>query len=282
MEFTNPRTEALIEDWPGIARGFFGVPGEPLRNLDNTNRYPDDIVGQIHNDGLIIGGAFWDLRLNTDLATAQYLHHYAMYGLPDDLNTGIAFSEWFIEVLVADDDDGNISNGTPNFVAINDAFNQHSIGTNFFMLSSFTHTQLEDTDDTLNAFQVDFHIESYGFTGGDPESLFVHYTVDNFQTLVDVEATDLGSGDYQADIPAQPAGSFVRYYITVLDPLGDVTLWFPENNGTYDFLVGFTTILFDDLEEETGWTVGAPDDNATTGIWERADPEETVFGNTVS
>jgi len=276
---------ALIEDWPEQGRGFFG-PGTFVNNLDNTNRYPDDISGEVHNDGLIISGAFWDLRLNTDLVTAQYLHHYAMYGLPDDPNNGIAFSEWFIEVLVADDDDGNISNGTPNFAAINDAFNQHSIGTNFFMLSSFTHTQLEDTDDTLNAFQVDFHIESFGFTGGDPDSLFVHYTVDNFQTLVDVEATDLGSGDYQADIPAQPAGSFVRYYITVLDPLGDVTLWFPANNGTYDFLVGFKQIFFDDLEDNAGydtlWTVNPDgDDDATGGIWELADPfpVHVSFGN---
>jgi len=273
-------------DWPEVGRGLFG-PGSFLRDLDNTNRYPDDISGQIHNDGLIIGGAFWDLRLNTDLATAQYLHHYAMYGIPDDPNTGIAFSEWFIEVLVADDDDGNISNGTPNFAAINDAFNQHGIGTSLFMLLSFSHTPLEDTDDTLNNYQVDFHIESIGFTGGDPDSLFVHYTVDNFQTLVDVEATNLGSGDYQADIPAQPTGSFVRYYITVHDPLGDVTLWLPANNGAYNFLVGFNQIFFDDLEDNTGsdtlWTVNPDgDDDATTGIWELADPQPVFVGGILS
>ena len=31
-------------------------------------------------------------------------------------------------------------------------------------------------------------------------------------------------------------------------------------------------LRFDDLEQDTGWAVGWPDDDATTGIWERGDP----------
>jgi hypothetical protein len=34
---------------------------------------------------------------------------------------------------------------------------------------------------------------------------------------------------------------------------------------------------FDDAEAENGWTLGAPDDNATTGLWVRADPVGTVY-----
>jgi Zn-dependent metalloprotease len=40
---------ALIEDDPRVGRGFFGA-GTVLRNLINTNRYPDDISGEVHYD----------------------------------------------------------------------------------------------------------------------------------------------------------------------------------------------------------------------------------------
>jgi len=268
---------ALIEDDPGVGRGFFGA-GSVLRNLVNTNRYPDDISGEVHYDGLIIGGAFWDLRQLTSLQTAHNLAHFSKWGLPDDANTGIAFSEWFVEVLVTDDDDGDISNGTPNFTAINNAFNAHGIGTSMFMNLSYAHTPLEDTQDTTNTYNADFHLEGIGIIGGIPDSVILHYSTDNFQNSNTIQTTDLGSGNYQALIPAQSAGSIVRYYLTAFDPLGSVTLRFPSNN-SYSFLVGFNQFELDELEVESGWTVGAPDDNASTGIWERTDPQATSLGS---
>ena len=275
---------ALIEDWPGVGRGFFGVPGQPLRNLDNTNSYPDDISGEVHHDGLIIGGAFWDLRLNTDLVTAQYLHHYAMYGTPDDFNTGIAYGEWFLETVIVDDDDGDLSNGTPNFTEIADAFNAHGIGTALFMSFSFSHTPVEDTQDTLNAYPVNFHLEGIGVGGTEPDSVFLHYSLDNFQTIGDVPATLISPGEYRADIPAQSIGSIVRYNFTAYDPIANIHITIPSSlpfGNAYVFLVGFQSELLDELEVASGWQVGAPSDDATTGIWELADPEQydcTYFG----
>lgn len=268
---------AMIEDDSRVGRGFTGV-GSVLRNLNNTNRYPDDIVGESHEDGLIIGGAFWDLRVATSLETAQKLSHFAKWGTPDDPNTGIAFSEWFIEVLIADDDDGNLNNGTPNFTAINNAFNAHGIGSSLFLFLSFAHTPVEDTQDTLNTYPVNFHLQGFGVSGGSPDSLYVHYSLDGFQTVLDLPAAQLLNNDYQAEIPPQAKGSIVEYFITAHDPLGNVNVRFP-GNGAYGFLVGFNQALLDELEVESGWVAGAPDDNATTGIWERADPVATSVGS---
>jgi hypothetical protein len=39
-------------------------------------------------------------------------------------------------------------------------------------------------------------------------------------------------------------------------------------------------LFFDDFEEDTGWTVGAPGDIATVGIWARSDPEATISNGT--
>ena len=179
-----------------------------------------------------------------------------------------------MEVLVADDDDGDISNGTPHFNEINQAFNNHGIGSILFLTLSFSHTPLDDTQDTLNVYPVIFDISGISA----PDSVTVHYSTDNLQTVIALPTTEITTGTYQADIPPQSAGSIVDYFITVLDPLSNMTLRFPAN-GTYSFLVGYNQVLLDELENESGWTVGAPDDNATTGVWDRDDPEPTFVGN---
>ena len=274
---------AMIEDDPRIGRGFFG-PGSHLRNVQNTNRYPDDVSGDPHITGLILAGAFWDIRLSTDLATARYLSHFAKHGLPDDLNDGIAFSEWFVETLVADDDDGDLSNGTPHFTQIVEAFNQHGIGTTLFMLLSFAHTPLPDTQLTTGHYNVNFDLSGAPLPGSQPDSVQVIYSVDNFQTAVAVNAIPAFQGQFHAEIPAQPAGTIVQYYISARDPISQTVLTFPAGApaaGTYTFLVGFNRMLLDEMETPSGWRVGAPDDNATTGIWERADPQQTTVGGVV-
>lgn len=265
-------SSAMMEDTPHIGWGFFG-PGTFLRNLNNNNTYPDDITGEPHHDGLIIAGALWDLRVATSLETFRYLSHFAKYGLPDDLDTGIAFSEWYLEVLVADDDDGDLSNGTPHFTEINNAFSAHGIGSSLFFTFSFSHTPLPDTQDTLNAYPAQITI---GVPGLEVDSVHLHFTTDNFQSVQSTPAVATGLNQFQADIPAQPAGSIVKYYFTALNPLENVHITLPPGapfDNSYQFLVGFQTELLDEMEVESGWRVGAPDDNATTGIWERGDPE---------
>jgi hypothetical protein len=43
---------------------------------------------------------------------------------------------------------------------------------------------------------------------------------------------------------------------------------------------GETTVEFDDdFETDLGWVVGVPDDDASTGIWERGDPDGTWWGD---
>jgi hypothetical protein len=42
-------------------------------------------------------------------------------------------------------------------------------------------------------------------------------------------------------------------------------------------MTGIQTVFADDFETDHGWTVGAPGDAATTGIWVRADPVGTTY-----
>ena len=68
-----------------------------------------------------------DVRRAIGLERTAKLYHMSMYGTPDAASLGIALADYFIEFLVADDDDGDLSNGTPNSEAIITAFNAHGI-----------------------------------------------------------------------------------------------------------------------------------------------------------
>ena len=117
----------MIENSPVFAPGFFG-PGTSTRNLTSFKKYPNDVdPNSPHLTGLILSGAFWDLKERTSPELVIRLAHFAKYGAPDGVEVGQVFKDWFIEVLVADDDDNDLSNGTPHFEDINWAFERHGI-----------------------------------------------------------------------------------------------------------------------------------------------------------
>lgn len=86
-----------------------------------------------------------------------------------------------------------------------------------------------------------------------------------------VTMADLGNGQFSGDLPAAPCGSTPEYFVSFDDAacgFASSPSYFPE--------VGVETIVFtDDFESANGWSVGAPGDSATTGVWERANPQST-------
>jgi hypothetical protein len=262
---------ALLMDEPTIGSGVMG-PGTSWRTLANVWRWPEDQSGDPHDTGLIIGGAFWDLRQSLGLSLATQLSHFAKYGGPDDPDDGIAMSEYFLETLVADDDDGNLANGTPHLAQINAAFDAHGIGTGWFL--SITHTPLADQP-AGGPYAVSAHVAYDGPFGAlDPASPTLHYSIDG-APFTALSMTPSGPpGDYTASLPAA-AGAIVRYWISAADVSGG-TQTTPRSapaRQVYTFLTGaVTTLLVHDQESDAGWTVGAPGDAATTGLWLRADP----------
>lgn len=111
-----------ITDEPLIGEGDL-VIGEPyMRNMDNALKYPDDLAGEVHDDGRIVGGAFWDLRVALGSTLASNLIHYSRY------NGGTNFFDYYEDVLLTDDTNGNINDGTPHQTAIVQSFANHGIG----------------------------------------------------------------------------------------------------------------------------------------------------------
>jgi hypothetical protein len=122
---------AQITGDPKMGRGFFYTDA-PLRDLDpdgKENRWPDDI-GEIHKTGIIFGGTFWDLRkaLIAELGDSEGIRVTEQLYI-GALRRSISIPTSLIEVLAADDDDGNLANGTPHECSIRDAYGRHGLRT---------------------------------------------------------------------------------------------------------------------------------------------------------
>jgi MYXO-CTERM domain-containing protein len=119
---------ATVSNDPGMGRGFFNS-NSPLRHLDNRNYvWPDDIDSDTHQTGLIFGGAMWDLRKKlVEIMGAEDGRAYADRLLYAAMQRASDISVTYVEILAADDDDGDLTNGTTNFCTIVDAFALHGL-----------------------------------------------------------------------------------------------------------------------------------------------------------
>lgn len=95
---------------------------------------------------------------------------------------------------------------------------------------------------------------------------------------VEVPLTHVSGDEYLATLPALACETEVRFFVTARSGAG-VTIREPDTapTGSLGAVVATTlTSAFDDsMETNTGWFVGATDDDATAGIWVRANPVGT-------
>lgn len=96
---------------------------EYMRSLDNNLEYWEDLFPESHTIGQVLSGAFWDLREAVGQPVADALIYQAIN------SSSLWFSEVLLSILAVDDapgsgygGDGNLSNGTPHFREIYEAF----------------------------------------------------------------------------------------------------------------------------------------------------------------
>ena len=94
------------------------------RRLDTKMKYPGS--GGAHTRGQIIGGACWDLGHKSGMTLNDV--NGLVYEAVSNIGYEETFGDFMDEILSADDNDGNIFNGTPHVSQICDAFvNDHAI-----------------------------------------------------------------------------------------------------------------------------------------------------------
>lgn len=261
-----------------------------IRRYDvNPKVYPEDLVGQVHADGEIIAGAWWDTRMNIgDMATTAEIFAGSMHYTPDgpDGTEGEVYHEALISALMADDDDANINNGTPHFLEIVTAFAAHGI----YLLSDaeVTHTEVghpaENAAVTINAT---LQITYQPFL----KDMILRYKPRATTTWIDVLMTETSPLEYTAEIPGQLAGNVIDYFFVITDTLSLENAYAPKgftplisstkSNIPYQYGVQLVSQIVEDFENPlTGWTVGnysggigtLAADNAIAGKWIQAVP----------
>lgn len=248
-----------------------------IRDSDNDIQWP--CTGNGHYCGQVLAGFHWDSwrellavypQNHADSVAFLTWHFGRKLGLPQNQPDQVYWT------FVADDDDGNMANGTPHYDqlclgATNHGFACPEITPGVYI----SHTPLEDTHVTANPYAVTAHIIST--EGNVPaDSCHVIYRVDGGDFLSAGMSAGGDADHFTGYIPARAGCSRVEYYIYAADDQG-YGASHPEEapSDLHAFLVAYGVVFEDDLETDKGWTVGAADDGATTGIWERCDPEGT-------
>ncbi|MFO0615965.1 MAG: hypothetical protein U0414_25445 [Polyangiaceae bacterium] len=266
----------------GTARGFF-YTSEPLRDLDPgfDKRWPDDLHGEPHDDGEIIGETLWDLRVELakklgDVDGIQHANELYYQGI----RRAVDIPSMYTEILTADDDDGNIENGTPNVCVINDVFGRHG-------LRSFG---VEASPLALEPGGVNEYVVTAQLVGlfeQCPEDAVVattlHYKNEVDATISGELPMALIGTTLKASIPAQPTGTTVDYRIET-ELGGGTKLTLPDNaaDAWYQFYVGdVANIYCTDFETDpiaAGWTHGLSKGTESDGAddWEWGKPKGTV------
>ncbi len=135
------------------------------------------------------------------------------------------------------------------------------------------HDGIEDPPTWADGYAINATIESVAPV--DPESLRVVYRVDG-GAFARVPLRGGPAVDYEATIPRQRPGVKVDYFIHARDIEGREADEPPgAPNRLFSFQVGRAVRFSDDFESDRGWIVGAPGDEATTGLWTRAIPVGT-------
>ncbi len=278
--------EAYADFWaisltnnPILGSGFYIDNQDPIRRYDiDPKVYPMDLVGEVHQDGEILMGAWWDTHLlmgaDWNITMPIFLGAYA--GLQAENmngNEGQAFTDVLIDALLADDDDGDITNGTPHGNAIVQGFYMHGIS--LITNAVINHAPSEFVSATVPIpleVQLDLTFPYITYL----QDVVLNYKINGGQ-WTEVPMTDMGSDVYQAVVEAQPLATVLYYYITTHDinnnigtvqPRGAQLALYP--NLPHITLVGVSQQAIqdcDDNENWGAWSTGLPTDNATTGIW---------------
>ncbi len=278
-----------ITDEPILGSGAF-VSGGYIRRYDlDPKVYPVDIVGEVHGDGEIIAGAWWDTRLNIgNMDTMAAIFARSLNYTPDgpDGTEGEVFHEALISALMADDDDANINNGTPHFLEIVTGFAEHGI----YLLSDaeVTHTEVaHPAENAAVTIDATLQITYQPFL----KDMILRYRTRPSTTWTDVVMTETSPLQYTAQIPGFLAGNVIDYFFVITDTLSLENAYAPKgftpllpsskSNIPYQYGVQLVSQVVENFETPlTGWTVGnytggvngITADNATAGKWIQAVP----------
>ncbi|HMJ52264.1 MAG TPA: hypothetical protein VK540_09315 [Polyangiaceae bacterium] len=254
-----------------MALGFFtDRPTTPIRDLDTTDQGWPAPSTEVHVQGVTYAGWMFDLRKNLKLIYGDKEGNWVTDRLfYESVRRATSIPTSYTQVVAADDDDGNTANGTPNFCAIYEAAQRHTLPT-----STPTAAALVPgvAPPTLNGRGVTLTLRGNSFCPTDLSSAAASYLAPGSSTPTSVPLTKDASGNYIGDLPAQAANTVGQYRVTATFANGKAYT-FPDNAADPDYQVYAGTAQnlyctnFDDAVAPADWTHGATPTEADEWEW---------------
>lgn len=287
-------TVAFLLTRDPVIAPYFRTDGSGIREVFTDKIYPQDFNENqgVHRNGLIFGSTYWDLldRLEAVEGIPQGTESTEQI-FAGSLRSGPGVTQLWGAALVADDDDGDLGNGTPHICEIYDVFTQHGVGPDGGPRGLFAidHVPLERVDAGQDLV---VEVDVLDRTGGNCPPAAVtdgrlHYRIDGGRwSDVQLSGTPLA-----ATIAGQPVGSIVEYYVS----LGTGPEFFVPEGGVvtpYVVLVGddLPIACWDFEADDGGFThallAGEPTAGADDWQWgnpagRAQDPADAFSGNFV-
>ena len=117
-----------------------------------------------------------------------------------------------------------------------------------------------------------------GISDVDPANVTLFWRFAGSGGYTSVEMVSSGPSSFTGHLPGVACDGQVEYYFTA-GALNGSSMDYPAGGASSPLtaLSQIINITFDDtMETDTGWVVGQPSDTATTGVWERSNPESTA------
>ncbi len=261
---------------------YFTINGNSVRDMEPDLVWPDDQAEDPHQTGLIVGGALWDLRKAFraelgDAAGNRLLDRLFAYAMKITTDVPSVYES----ILLADDDNGNLADGTPHFCTIYDAFKLHGLVSKTLGRITVDHEPItgDVEPDTVIPVDADVFVgEEKCNTLGDVR---LTYSTDNGNNWTVVNMTNTSGDAYASEIPGMPEGSTIYYRLEADETISGDVITRPDNEAEphYKIYVGTVTeIMCDDFETASpGWTheliSGEPREGADD--WMRETPKGT-------
>lgn len=263
--------------------------GPPANDYaDNDLAYPGDLVpherGANDNlNGRPLAGFYWHSMehlsgaLGADsgeiLEEARVailrLWHWGISLMQPKTQIGQVYS-----AFIADDDDGNLLNGTPTYGHL--AIGAESHGYPYPDISEGVLIHHDPLQIVSGDGNVEVHAGITSTSGViDPATVQLHFRVGDgvLETVLMQEMSE--TDQYVGVIPGLTSPEIVSYYISAADDAGNERAHpynAPDVLHTFDMATHY-----DDMEQSRGWAADPDgDDDATSGLWVRLDPNGTI------
>lgn len=266
---------AFLQTGDSTIGPYFWTNGSGIRDVSADRVYPDDLVGEVHTDGLIFAGAVWDLLgLLAAESSDEAARSLVSDLLIDALRENPDLDETYDAFVAADDDNGDLSDGTPHRCAILDAFSRHGLGpAGSASLLQISHVPGGNQADTAEEYAVTADLLNLApdCVAADWQGARVVYSTDSGATWSSANLEILGE-TVSGAIPALPTGSAVSYYVELdAGEAGIITVPSGATINPFSFYVGpLREIWRSDFEDDDGafthsaasgkddWELGTP------------------------